>query len=245
MARGTPLEPDSDMATLLQACQERIGYQFQNQDILREALTHASSADRRLDSNERLEFLGDSVLGLVVCEMLFHRYPQFSEGDLTRIKSAVVSRHACARLSRRLGLADFLILGRGMTLHAAVPHSALADVFEALIGAMFVDGGIQVASDFVQRHIAEEIDSLSGDGQRDNYKSRLQQYAQREFGSIPVYQLLDEQGPDHSKCFKIAVRLGPHRYSPAWGPTKKEAEQHAAQNALAQLHGEPPPFISD
>ena len=109
--------------------------------ILESALTHASGADHRLASNERLEFLGDAILGHVVCELLFHQFPQFLEGDLTKIKSVVVSRQTCAKISEALGLQEFLILGKGMTTHPAVPPSVLADVFESLIAAIYLDGG--------------------------------------------------------------------------------------------------------
>src|SRR6266849_4542572 len=115
-------------AEILEECQNAIGYRFRRIDLLRAALTHTSGADTRADSNERLEFLGDSVLGLVCCEQLYLRFPDYQEGDLTKIKSAVVSRRTCARFSRDLTLGDYLILGRGMHVHTAVPSNMLADV---------------------------------------------------------------------------------------------------------------------
>src|SRR5881227_322138 len=115
----------SHEAEILEECQKSIGYQFRQPELLRAALTHASGADTRLASNERLEFLGDSILGLVVCEQLYERFPDYQEGDLTKIKSAVVSRRACARISRELNLGDYLFLGKGMHLHAVVPASLL------------------------------------------------------------------------------------------------------------------------
>ncbi|HEV8060699.1 MAG TPA: ribonuclease III domain-containing protein, partial [Gemmataceae bacterium] len=122
-------------AEILDECQGVVGYRFRNIKLLRSALTHASGADTRLSSNERLEFLGDSVLGLVICEILFERFPDSDEGDLTKLKSAVVSRRACARISRQLQLGDFLFLGKGMHVHAAIPANLLADVFESLVAA--------------------------------------------------------------------------------------------------------------
>src|SRR5919108_1639430 len=118
-------------AEILEECQKAINYRFRKPKLLRAALTHASGADTRLASNERLEFLGDSVLGLVVCELLFERFPDYQEGDLTKIKSAVVSRRACARISRQLNLGDFLFLGKGMHFQAALPSNLLADVYES------------------------------------------------------------------------------------------------------------------
>src|SRR6266550_7755422 len=130
---------------VLEECQEAIGYRFIKLGLLRAALTHTSGADTRLASNERMEFLGDSVLGLVVCEQLYLRFPDYQEGDMTKIKSVVVSRRTCARISRVLNLGDFLFLGKGMHLHSVVPASLLADVFESLVPAIYLDGGLEPA----------------------------------------------------------------------------------------------------
>jgi ribonuclease-3 len=232
-------------AQLLHDCQEVIGYWFKDLALLREAVTHASGANHRLVSNERLEFLGDAILGAIVCELLFRKFPDYLEGDLTRIKSIVVSRRTCAKISEELGIDEFLIIGKGMGVHDQTPPSVLADVFESLIGAIYLDGGMEAAQRFIVRHIEPEIDAVfEGQGGL-NHKSDLQQVAQREFGETPTYLLLDEKGPDHSKCFKIAARIGPRSYAPAWGRNKKEAEQRAALNALSQIAGEPLPFESD
>jgi ribonuclease-3 len=208
-------------------------------------LTHASGAQHRLASNERLEFLGDAILGAVVCELLYRQYPDYLEGDLTKIKSVVVSRQTCAKISESLGMQEFLILGKGMTTHPTVPPSLLADVFESLIAAVYLDGGFEAARRLIEEHVVPQIELAAGGGVGGNYKSLLQQLAQREHGTTPTYQLLDEKGPDHSKCFKISAQIGPDRYQPAWGRNKKEAEQRAARNALCQLNGELPPFPSD
>lgn len=232
-------------AEILDECQKAIGYQFRQPELLRAALTHASGADTRLASNERLEFLGDSVLGLVTCEQLFLRFPDYQEGDLTKIKSVVVSRRTCARISRLLNLGDFLFLGKGMNIHTAVPASLLADVYESLVAAIYLDGGLEAAKTFILTHVGPEIESVADGTHGANFKSLLQQVAQREFGNTPQYHLLDEKGPDHSKCFKVAAVIGRHGYAAAWGRNKKEAEQKAAMNALAQINGEPVPFESD
>jgi ribonuclease III len=224
--------------SLLADCEQRIGYVFTDKHLLQAALTHASGADHRLASNERLEFLGDAILGAVVCELLFHQYPDYLEGDLTRIKSIVVSRQTCAKLSDALGMQEFLILGKGMTTHPTVPSSLLADVFESLVAAIYLDGGDALCREFLERLIGPEIELAAGGEMGCNYKSMLQQLAQREHGTTPTYQLLDEKGPDHSKCFKIAAQVGASRYPPAWGRNKKEAEQRAARNALSEMTGE-------
>lgn len=235
----------SHEADILEECQKAIGYHFRQPELLRAALTHASGANTRLASNERLEFLGDAVLGLVTCEQLFQRFPDYQEGDLTKIKSVVVSRRTCARFSRQLNLGDFLFLGKGMNFHVAVPASLLADVYESLVAAIYLDGGLDAAKAFILQHLAPEIEAVAEGAHGGNFKSLLQQVAQREFGATPQYHLLDEKGPDHSKCFKISAVIGRHGYAAAWGRNKKEAEQKAAMNALAQINGEPVPFESD
>jgi ribonuclease III len=230
---------------ILDDCQKAIEYQFQRPKLLRAALTHASGADTRLASNERLEFLGDAVLGLIVCEQLFERFPEYEEGDLTKLKSAVVSRRACAKISRQLNLGEYLFLGKGMNIHATVPANILADVFESLVAAIYLDGGLPAAREFILRHLRPEIEREAAGAQGSNFKSMLQQLAQREFGATPRYDVLDEQGPDHHKCFKVAAVIGRRPYAGAWGRNKKEAEQKAAMNALAQISGAPVPFGTD
>jgi ribonuclease-3 len=179
-------------AEILDECQEAISYRFRKPTLLRAALTHASGADTRLASNERLEFLGDAVLGLVTCEQLFQRFPDYQEGDLTKIKSVVVSRRTCARISRLLNLGDFLFLGKGMSLHTAVPASLLADVFESLVAAIYLDGGLEAAKSFILQYVGPEIEKVAEGAHGGNFKSQLQQVAQREFGATPQYQMLDE-----------------------------------------------------
>src|SRR3954463_9354650 len=163
----------------LQLCEEVLGYRFKDPMFLREAVTHASGANHRLVSNERLEFLGDAILGAIVCELLFRKFPDYLEGDLTRIKSIVVSRRTCAKISEELGIDEFLIIGKGMGVHDQTPSSMMADVFESLIGAIYLDGGMDAARRFIVRHIEPEIDAAEDQGGL-NYKSHLQQVAQRE-----------------------------------------------------------------
>ncbi len=233
-------EPDSrtflSEAALLDACERKIGYKFADRELLTSALTHASGAKHRLASNERLEFLGDAILGLVVCEQLFHTYPEFLEGELTRIKSVVVSRQTCASITTELRLDECLFLGKGMAIHRTVPKSLMADVFESLVAAIYLDGGIEPAKEFVQRHTARFIEEVvSGEG-GDNHKSMLQHLVQREFGRTPTYTLLEEKGPDHNKSFKIAAQVGKRLFAPAWGRSKKDAEQSAAKKAMEDLN---------
>jgi ribonuclease-3 len=236
---------DPNDAFRLERCQQRLGYQFRDVQLLEAALTHASGADHRLSSNERLEFLGDAILGLVVCEQLFTQFPDQLEGDLTKLKSVVVSRLTCAKISQALGLREFLVLGKGMTTHPAVPPSVLSDVLESLIAAIYLDGGMEPAREFILTYFDPEIESAAAGDTGGNYKSLLQQFAQREHGVTPTYHLIDEKGPDHSKCFRMSAQIGRDRYAPAWGRSKKESEQRAAHNAICQLRGDPVPFPSD
>jgi ribonuclease-3 len=230
---------------VLETCQDTIGYRFIRPELLRAALTHTSGANTRAASNERLEFLGDSVLGLVTCEQLFLRFPDYQEGDLTKVKSVVVSRKTCARFSQELGLGDFLFLGKGVRPNGEMPSNMLADVFESLVAGIFLDGGWDAAKAFVLRFIQPEIERVARDAIGANAKSQLQTVTQREYGGTPRYYLLDEQGPDHNKCFKVAAQVNEDRFPAAWGSTKKEAELKAAMNALASIHGDPLPYPSD
>ncbi len=234
-ARPSESGPFRDREALLDACEQKVDYKFQDRALLTAALTHASGAKHRLASNERLEFLGDAILGMVVCERLFHSYPEFLEGDLTRIKSVVVSRQTCAQISADLRLDECLLLGKGMAIHRTVPNSLLADVFESLVAAIYLDGGLEPATKFIDRHVVDYIDGVvTGDG-GENHKSQLQHYIQREFGRTPTYTLIDQKGPDHSKSFKVAAQVGKRLFEPAWGRSKKEAEQSAAKKAIEFL----------
>lgn len=212
-----------------------LGYQFKNPELLSIALTHASFVEARIDSNERLEFLGDAVLGLVVCERIFERYPALLEGEMTKIKSMAVSRTTCTQIARQLGLGEMLIIGKGMLNGEGMPASLLAAVLESLIGAVYLDGGIDAAKALIVPLVDPLIEQAADSGHQQNFKSVLQQHAQQVLGQTPAYRVLDEKGPDHAKCFKICVELNGDRYEASWGQSKKRAEQMAALNALRAL----------
>lgn len=226
---------DSAFCKVMEECEEVIDFRFRDRNLLKRCLTHASIARTRLSSNERLEFLGDAILGVIVCEHLYHRFPEKTEGELTRIKSSVVSRTTCAKVSRRMGLDRFLLLGKGLATHDRVPMSIMAAATESLIAGVYLDGGFEAARTFIERIMVPEIEEATESAHGQNYKSLLQQLAQKSFGETPIYRLLDEKGPDHSKCFNISAVIGSRAYPAAWGPNKKEAEQRAAYNALAEI----------
>jgi ribonuclease III len=234
-----PAPPELPPAAIERA-QAAIGHRFSDPTLLVRALTHASIATVRLESNERMEFLGDAVLGLVASERIFQRFPQLLEGEMTKIKSSAVSRQTCAALARQLGLAELLVLGKGM--HASghgpgenMPQSLAAAVLESMIAAIYLDAGFDAARKFLVPLLDPLIERAAASGHQENYKSVLQQHTQQRGQPTPKYAVQDEQGPDHAKSFKIAVEIGERRFEPCWGASKKQAEQAAAMAALTEL----------
>ncbi len=215
--------------------QHVLGYLFRNADLLEEALTHASLADDRRNSNERMEFLGDAILGYVVCEYLYQNYPDLLEGDMTKIKSAVVSRRVCAEITLSINLDGLLNLGKGMAGRPTLPSSVAAAVLEAIIAAIYLDGGMEAAREFVVRHVEPYIHEAAASTHQQNFKSVLQQLSQKLLPCNPIYILLDEKGPDHAKAFEVCIEIEGRRFSSAWANSKKQAEQQAALNALTEL----------
>jgi ribonuclease-3 len=231
---GLATEPIVERQVVAQ-CEELIDYHFNDPNLLVHALTHASVAPTRLESNERLEFLGDAVLGLCVCSYLFQNHAELLEGEMTKIKSSVVSRRTCAIVARECGIAEMLLLSGDMAGAGGMPESVAAAVFESIIGAIYIDGGYEQASQFILRHLMPFLEEALETSHHRNFKSLLQQHVQRLWSSTPDYVLLDEQGPDHSKCFEVAVVLDGRHFASAWGRSKKTAEQAAARSALIEL----------
>jgi len=211
-----------------------IGYTFKDKALLEQALSHSSAVDSRNLSNERLEFLGDAVLGFAICNETFHQYPDFEEGDMTKVKSAVVSRKVCSEIATSLVLDQILKVGKGMS-GGDLPESVIGAAYEAIIGAIYLDADFKTAQEFILRTIGDRLDEAASSTHQDNYKSVLQQVGQKVSGSAPMYIVLDEKGPDHAKCFEICVELGGQKYTSKWGASKKQAEQLAALEALKTL----------
>jgi ribonuclease-3 len=220
---------------VLQEIEQITGCKFSNRNLLSKAFTHSSGIDNRLLSNERLEFFGDAILAVVICQTLFERFPGYLEGDLTKIKSMLVSRRTCARVARQLGLHKFLKVDKGMASSRALTGSLAAGLLEALIASIYIDSGFEAASSFILRNFTPLIDQADAEQNHGNFKPLLQQYTQQQFNTTPVYELLDEKGPDHNKCFESEVVIGQRHFLSAWGTNKKEAEQKAAFNALVEL----------
>ena len=219
----------------LDRAEEVLGYRFNDRELLSKSLIHASATDERVLSNERLEFLGDAILGMVICEYIYSTFGTQLEGEMTKIKSTVVSRKSCAKVAEQLALSELLELGKGMASRSDLPPSIGAAVFESLIGAIYIDGGLDPARELILREMRQMVHQAEESGHHQNFKSVLQQVAQQECGHAPVYTVLDEQGPDHAKCFEVRVEFDGRSFPPSWGSSKKEAEQDAALEALLEL----------
>ena len=217
-------------------------YRFTNPSFLIEALTHKSYANERRDfgrtHNERLEFLGDAVLSLIVSDYLTRHYPEFSEGTLSKLKAKLVSETPLANVARRLGLGARLKLGRGEERsNGRDKASLLADAFEAVIAAVYLDGGFEASRDFTMEALADElrhIDILQEQSGGDDYKTRFQEWCQKRYELLPRYVIVRETGPDHHKVFEVEVQVNERVFGVGRGLSKKEAEQEAAQRALEE-----------
>lgn len=223
----------------MEAIEAKLGYKFKSRGLLVNALTHSSYANenrgRSCESNERLEFLGDSVLGLVVADALYSRFPELPEGRMTRMRARLVCEESLHRVASELGLGEYMRLGRGEE-HTGGRNrtSILADAVEALIAAMYLDGGMNIARAFIEKHILSSLQGsyiAFGDS-----KTELQELVQKKSGSVLSYELLGESGPDHDKTFTSQVSLNGRPIGSGSGRTKKEAEQAAARAALKELH---------
>jgi ribonuclease-3 len=220
--------------------QSRIGYRFRDRGLLEHALTHksrsAEDATGGVADNESLEFLGDAVLGLIVADTLFHQYPAYNEGQKSKVKAAVVSTQALARQAEDIRLGDHLILGRGEEKTGGrFKQALLADAYEALIAAIYLDGGLEAAGAFLRRELKQAIDAGVAQTFAPDYKSALQEKLQALGHPLPEYRLSGSEGPDHRKTFNIEVVVNGEVYGTATGRAKKEAEQEAARLALARL----------
>lgn len=231
-----------DFVVQLKELEEAIGYEFRQQGLLRQALTHSSYANekhmKKLSDNERLEFLGDAVLEVASSEFLYENYPKLPEGDLTKLRASIVCEPTLALCTKELRLGDYLFLGKGEEHTGGRSRkSILSDALEAVIGAIYLDGGFEPAKKFIRRFILTDIEhkKLFYDS-----KTILQEVVQGGYGETLHYVLLSEEGPDHDKSFKVEARLGERVVGRGSGHTKKAAEQEAAYEALLLLGPVPP-----
>ena len=211
---------------------QRLGYRFRDPSLLDLALTHAST--HASEDNERLEFLGDAALNLIVAEELFARIERLSEGAMTELKAGIVSRRTLAQAGRALGLDQLARLGGGMR-GRALPGSVLANLYEALLGAIYLDGGYEAAREFSLRTLSSSIEGASRALASSNPKQALQHFAQARWAVLPTYELVASRGSAHARAFLVRARVGESAFPSAWGRTRKEAERWAAHEALLVL----------
>lgn len=229
---------DSDALANLE---EAIGVRFRDRALLIQAVSHASYVYEHglpyTDGNERLEFLGDSVLGMVIADHIFREHPAHSEGKLSKVKSVLVSKKILARVAAGMGVGKYILLGKGEDLTGGRQRkSLLANAMESLIGAIYLDQGFEAARDFILRNLGSEIGpAIAGRSIRD-HKSELQEIAQQTSGHVPRYRVTNTRGPDHDRIFEVEVYLDDQLAGLGAGKSKKSAEQKAAEAAIRNLH---------
>ena len=220
----------------MESLEKKLGYRFRDRALLGEALNHSSYANEHrggLGSNERLEFLGDSVLGFVSAEYLFREHPDLPEGDLTRMRASLVCEQSLYEVARELDLGSYLKLGRGEEAGGGRERqSILADATEAVFAAVYLDGGIQPVRELIVRVLLSQAPAAE---ERRDYKTTLQEVVQRRSGQVLTYHMLSQSGPDHNKTFLFEVRLNDESVGCGEGHSKKEAEQAAARDALEKM----------
>jgi len=224
-------------AEWLESLQTILKYRFRNIDLLTQALTHSSYAHESLQEerfdNERLEFLGDAVLNVAMSHLIMERFRDQPEGELTRMRASTVNEKALARVSRRMDLGRFILLGKGEDQTGGrEKDSILADCYEAILGALYLDGGYNKAFRMVQSHFSEALAEVGQKIPRQDCKSRLQERTQNRYGTIPRYSVVSESGPDHEKRFVVSVSIDGMVVARGEGKSKREAEQRAAKAAL-------------
>ena len=234
-----PSTPQPSPYAILEA---KLAYVFRDASLCETALTHKSwmneSQETERSDNERIEFLGDAVLALVTSDLLMRRFPEQPEGDLSKARAAIVNEAGLARVAEILALGQWIFLGRGEEQAGGrLKRSLLANAFEALIGAIYLDGGFSAAFEVTERLFAPIIAEVPSAASKD-YKSRLQEIAQARLQMAPSYTVLSEQGPDHAKTFEVAILIGEKEYGRAFGRSKKEAQQNAAERALVIMGGQ-------
>jgi len=227
----------------LTALEDILGYHFEDRGLLRQALQHSSYVNEKreleLEDNERLEFLGDAVLDLVITHMLMGHFPQTREGDLSRMRATIVNESQLADVAQRLNLGQHLLLGKGEALsHGEEKSSILADALEAVFAAVYLDGGHQAASEVIERHFLGIISQIGERLGEEDFKSPLQELVQVRFKTIPDYKVVGESGPDHDKTFEVRLGIGDALTAKGVGKSKKAAEQAAAKVALEKLLAE-------
>lgn len=233
------MNPVEELLSQILLIEEKLNYTFKDKKLLMLSFVHRSFFNEHRDlveqHNERLEFLGDSVLGLIISDYLYEHLPTEPEGYLSHLRSHIVEASSCAQLLNHLGIAQYVLLGKGERMNdGRGRETILADLFEALIGAIYLDGGMNAAKVFFFTQFSERIEEHLKKPSR-NWKAELQDYSQKKHQKPPVYKILKESGPDHSKIFQVVAYIDEVEIGEGTGSSKKEAEQAAAEDALKKL----------
>ncbi|MBN2532923.1 MAG: ribonuclease III [Spirochaetales bacterium] len=235
--KAPPISPERHKELIL--FQKLIGLRFRRLDLLNLAFTHRSYANEfqgDIDNNEKLEFLGDSILGLVINEYLFINLPGRTEGDLSKIKSFVVSESSLEVIAKKIKIDNFILIGKGEEYSGGRTKKAIiGDAMEALIGAYYLDSGFKKIKKFIYHHFIPEINKVLENRHRKDYKTLLQEYVQKKYKTYPKYSITQKKGPDHDKTFWMSVTIKSKIYGPGQGKNKKEAEQNAAMIAYTTI----------
>ncbi|MGL4533745.1 MAG: ribonuclease III [Fusobacteriaceae bacterium] len=234
------IDKKTEILNNLNLLEEKIGYTFQDRNLLKNSLLHRSfgNENKRYKniSNERMELLGDAVLDLVVTEYLYKNFANSSEGELAKIKAMAVSEPVLAKISKDLGLGEYLLLSKGEEMTGGRERSStLGDVFEAVLGAVYLDSTFEVVKVVALKHIKHRVDNIERKEEIMDYKTILQEYGQKEYKLVPKYELINETGPDHKKTFEIVVKIGDSISGFGIGNNKKFAEQAAAKDLVEKL----------
>lgn len=231
---------DAELLNNIKSLEEICGYKFKNIELPLEALSHSSYANeisqkmnKRYNSNERLEFLGDSVLSIIISEHLFKNFSEMPEGNLSRMRASIVCESSLAQCGMKIGLNKLIMLGSGENSSGGRERpSIIADCLEAVIGAIYLDGGLSAARKFVMRALRDQINDIADNYENFDYKTTLQELTQKENSPAPVYNIIKIEGPDHNRKFTVKVTVISDKYGIGTGKTKKEAEQKAAKDFI-------------
>lgn len=230
----------NELTNIILGLEEKIGYTFKDKQLLIKALSHSSFANElkskniKAECNERLEFFGDSILSLTVSEYLYTNYPELPEGELSKVRAGTVCEKALSKFAKEIELGKYLFLGHGEDItNGRERPSILADAFEAVLGAMYIDGGIEPIKSFLLPFASKEIEQILIRGNTKDYKSMLQQFVQQEKGDVLEYKIVNEYGPAHDRIFETEATLNNNVIGKGIGKSKRESEQNAAKEALA------------
>ena len=236
----TETKVQSNMADILEPLEQAVGHRFRKQVHLLRAITHPSyineHPEEKICDNQRLEFLGDAALDFVIGAWVFHKYPGFDEGRMTRLRAALVRTETLAQFAREAGIGKALRLGKGEEEAGGRERNAnLCDAFEAVVGALYLDGGLEAVETFIEPFVGPAAEATLASNADQDAKSRLQEWSQAELGATPRYRIVSEEGPDHAKVFEAEVLLNKQVAGHGWGHSKQAAEQAAAETACEDL----------